>query len=81
MFQLLPEKFAQFSSLLPTSTGSRPSLSRAAMMPSGVRIRMVVEPLITSWAWRMPSTRVSHWLMSAATSSVSLILPLDWAMN
>ena len=39
--------------------GRRPTPSRAAKMPSGVSSRMVAEPSMSSWAWRMPSTRVS----------------------
>ncbi len=42
---------------------------------------MVMEPSITSWAWRMPETRSSFWLMRAAASSVELTLPELMAMN
>ena len=34
-----------------------------------------------SWAWRMPETRSSHWLMRAAMSSEAFTLPELMAMN
>ena len=66
---------------LPISTGRRPTLSLAAMMPSFVRIRMVQEPWIRAWAYLMPSTKLLHWLMRAAVSSVELTFPLDMAIS
>ena len=56
--------------------GRRPILSRAAMSePSRFMMMRVTEPSIISCACRMPSTRDSFWLMSAAISSVELTSP------
>ena len=62
--------------------GRRPILSRAAMSePSRFMMMRVTEPSIISCACRMPSTRDSFWLMSAAISSVELTSPELIAMN
>ena len=44
-------------------------------------ISSVSDPSMTSCAYLMPSTKLSFWLMSAATSSVELTLPELMAMN
>ena len=57
-------------------------LSRAAMIvPSLVMMSRVSEPSMTLWACLMPSTKLSFWLMSAATSSVVFTAPELMAMN
>ena len=56
--------------------------SRAAMMsPSSVIMSNVSDPSIFDWAYWMPATRSSFWLMSAATSSVEFTAPELSAMN
>ena len=59
--------------------GRRPTLSRGDdFASSSVMMGRVREPSMTSWANLMPSTKLSFWLMRAATSSVLLLCPNSW---
>ena len=70
------DKDASSTNTLPTTIGSLPRRSRAAIRrPLSRRMRIDTVPSITCCAKAMPSVKLLFWLIIVATSSVELIFP------